>query len=62
MVVLGVGLSLILQTMFTYTPMMQLVFQTGAISAADLGAVLLKGLGMLLILETEKALRRWLQS
>jgi hypothetical protein len=48
--------------MFTYTPMMQLVFQTGAISAADLGAVLLKGLGMLLILETEKALRRWLQS
>lgn len=61
-VVLGVGLSLILQTMFTYTPIMQLVFQTEAISAADLGAVLIKGLGMLLILEREKALRRWLKS
>lgn len=35
--VLGVGLSLTLQTMFTYTPIMQLVFQTEAISAADPG-------------------------
>lgn len=55
---IGVGLTVLLQAMFTYTPAMQVVFQTEAILLADQGFVLLAGIGLLLILEAEKAVRR----
>ncbi|MCR9194432.1 MAG: cation-transporting P-type ATPase [Hyphomonas sp.] len=61
-VLIGVGLTVLLQAAFTYTPIMQLVFETEAVSIADNGLLLLMGLGLLLVLEAEKAVRRQLRS
>ncbi|KKO04630.1 hypothetical protein LCGC14_0084580 [marine sediment metagenome] len=57
-VLLGVGLTVILQLVFTYAPFMQAVFETRPIALADGAIVIGIGVGLLLLLEAEKVVRR----
>ncbi|WP_206453908.1 cation-transporting P-type ATPase [Aurantimonas marina] len=57
-VLLGVGLTVILQLVFTYAPFMRAVFETRAIAPADGAIILGIGLGLLFVLEAEKWIRR----
>ena len=54
----GTGAMVILQMLFTYTPLMQQLFGTAAIGAQAWGEILLVGGAALLVMEAEKALRR----
>ena len=53
------GILLILQLGFTYLPFMQMLFGTASITATDWGLLSLVGIGVFLVVETEKALLRW---
>ncbi len=57
-VLLGVGLTVILQLIFTYAPFLQAVFETRPIAPADGAIVIGIGVGLLLLLEVEKWVRR----
>lgn len=57
-VLIGVGLTILLQLLFTYAPPLQFVFDTEALSLGDLAMALLFGLALFVFLEVEKALRR----
>lgn len=59
-VLISIGLMLLLQLFFTYAPPMQKLMDTTAISAVDWLIVILAGIGLLLIVEAEKAIRRQL--
>jgi magnesium-transporting ATPase (P-type) len=50
------GVLLILQIVFTYVPIMQILFGSAGLDAAAWGRILLFGLALFLIIETEKAL------
>lgn len=54
----GAGAMLLLQLIFTYTPLFHQLFGTAAIGLAAWGEIAAVGLAALLIMEGEKALRR----
>lgn len=56
-----VGVLMVLQFGFTYLPLMQAAFNTGAMTLADWGIVGGVGLGVFLAVELEKAVVRWMQ-
>ncbi len=53
------GTLLVLQVGFTYLPFMQILFGTAFITASDWGLLSLVGIGVFLVVETEKAFLRW---
>ncbi|MGE4294207.1 MAG: cation-translocating P-type ATPase [Campylobacterales bacterium] len=53
----GLGMMLISQLLFIYTPVMNTLFQSAPITAIDWGIMLIYGLLVLLIVEAEKGLR-----
>lgn len=57
-VLAGVGLTVLLQFVFTYTLIMRTAFQTRPVAVTDGLIILGIGVGLLLVLEAEKQLRR----
>jgi len=57
-VLIGVGGIVVLQLVFTYAPFMQILFQTRAVAFADGLVILAVGVGLFMILELEKFVRR----
>ncbi|MCP3055574.1 cation-transporting P-type ATPase [Aurantimonas marianensis] len=57
-VLIGVGLTVILQLVFTYAPFMQVVFETRPVAFVDGAIVVGIGVGLLAVLEGEKWVRR----
>lgn len=57
-VLAGVGLTVLLQLVFTYAPPLQAVFDTRPVSVIDGAIVIGIGFGLLLLLEVEKLVRR----
>jgi magnesium-transporting ATPase (P-type) len=57
-VLIGVGLVTLAQFAFTYAPFMQLVFDTRAVALLDGVAVVMVGIALLAIIETEKQASR----
>jgi magnesium-transporting ATPase (P-type) len=55
---IGIGITVLAQIAFTYLSPLQLLFDTRAISFADCAAVAAVGLGLLIIVEIEKRIRR----
>ncbi len=55
---LGLALAVAAQLLFTFAPPLQALFDTRPVSLADLAVVLGIGLALLVVLETEKLLRR----
>ncbi len=60
-VLAAVGVVAVLQSVFTYVPFMQVLFQTQALSVAELGVCAAIGAAVLVLLELEKSLLRWLR-
>ena len=57
-VLIGVGVAVLGQLLFTYAPFMQAVFATSPVAVLDGLAVIGTGVVLLVIMESEKALRR----
>ncbi len=54
----GVALTIALQLLFTYAPLMNRLFATAPITPADWGRIVLVGVAVFGVIEGEKALRR----
>jgi magnesium-transporting ATPase (P-type) len=59
-VLIGVAATAALQLAFTYVPFMQLLFDTRPVALADGLAIVGAGIALLVVLEIEKLIRRWL--
>lgn len=57
-VLLAVGVVVLAQLAFTYLPALQILFDTRPVAPADGGMILLAGVGLMVILEIEKAVLR----
>jgi magnesium-transporting ATPase (P-type) len=55
----GIGAVLAAQLLFTYAPPLQAAFGSAALDAAAIGLCLAAGAALLVVVEAEKALRRW---
>ena len=60
--VIGVGAILVLQALFTYLPLFELLYDTRPIDWPDMGVAALAAIGLIALLEIEKAIRLWLVS
>jgi magnesium-transporting ATPase (P-type) len=54
---LGIAAVVVLQILFTYVPLFQTLYDTRPIDWPDMGVVALAALGLILVLEVEKAIR-----
>jgi Cation transporting ATPase, C-terminus len=53
-VLIGVSLVIVAQALLTYWPPLQRLFETRAVGAADLAAIVAVGVALLLVIEVEK--------
>jgi hypothetical protein len=54
---IGIAAVVVLQILFTYLPLFELLYDTRPIDWPDMGVAALAAIGLILVLEIEKAIR-----